>query len=104
MSPVRARPVGRCLRSAGRFCLGRAVRPLTLYCTGQYNRESMGATDMLDPMRTTSGGKRPVSTYLWPDEHDGLERAAAELRITKAEILRQALREWLERREREAKR
>lgn len=54
---------------------------------------------MLDSMKTTGGGKIPAATYLWPDEHEALERAAAELRLPKAEVLRQALREWLERRE-----
>lgn len=53
---------------------------------------------MLDPMRTTAGGKIPVSTYLYPDERAALDRAAEEERVPKSEILRRALREWLERR------
>lgn len=53
---------------------------------------------MLDPMKTTSGGKVQAATYLWPDEAEALDRAAEEERVPKAEILRRALREWLERR------
>lgn len=59
---------------------------------------------MLDTMRTTSGGKRHAATYLWPDEFEALERAAEAERVSKSEIIRRALREWLERRETEAKR
>lgn len=54
---------------------------------------------MLDPMRKTAGGKVPTTTYLWPDEAEALDRAAEEERVPKAEIIRRALREWLERRE-----
>lgn len=56
---------------------------------------------MLISMRTTAGGKVPVSTYLYPDEAEALERAAEEERLPKAEVVRRAVREWLERRERE---